>query len=98
MQPLLARTPAYPGWKEGHHGWEELSHIKCNHASFKFCAPSCLDDMSKKAASTFGGVLTNPSKLVGMKDSMLGCLKLQPVGEHFLKHLAQSVQKNNREK
>jgi hypothetical protein len=40
----------------------------------------------------------NPSKLVGMKDSMFGCFKLQPVGEHFLKHLAQSVQKNNQAK
>jgi hypothetical protein len=28
--------------------------------------PSCLDNVSKKASSIFGGVLTNPSKLVGM--------------------------------
>jgi hypothetical protein len=26
---------------------------------------------------------------------MFGCFKLQPIGEHFLKHPAQSVQKNN---
>jgi hypothetical protein len=26
---------------------------------------------------------------------MFSCFKLQPIGEHFLKHLAQSVQKNN---
>jgi hypothetical protein len=25
----------------------------------------------------------NPSKLVGMEDSMFGCFKLQPIGEHF---------------
>jgi hypothetical protein len=54
----------------------------------EFCMPSCLDDMSEKAASVFGGVLTNPSKLVGMEHSIFGCLKLQPVGEHFLKHFA----------
>jgi hypothetical protein len=56
---------------------------------------SCLNNVSEKAPSIFGGVLTNPSKLVGMEDSMFGCFKLQPIGEHFLKHLAQSVQKNN---
>jgi hypothetical protein len=47
--------------------------------------------VSKKAPSIFSGVLTNPSKLVGMEDSIFRCFKLQPIGEHFLKHLAQSV-------
>jgi hypothetical protein len=74
---------------------EKLSQVKCNHTSFEFCMPPCSDHVSKKAPSIFGGVLTNPSKLVGMEDSMFSCFELQPIGEHFLKHLAQSVQKNN---
>jgi hypothetical protein len=79
-------------------GGEELTQVKGDHTSFEFCMPSCLDDVGKKAASIFGGVLTNPSKLVGMKDSMFSRLKLQPVGEHFLKHLAQCIQKSNQAK
>jgi hypothetical protein len=60
--------------------------------------PSHADDMSEEATSIFNGVLTNTPKLVGMEDSVFSCFQLQPIGEHFLKHPAQSVQKNNQAK
>jgi hypothetical protein len=74
---------------------KKLSKVKGGHASLEFGTPSCPDDMSEEATSILGGVLTNTSKLVGVEDSVFGCFKLQPIGEHFLKHLAKSVQENN---
>jgi hypothetical protein len=79
-------------------GREELSKVKSDHTSFELGMPSCPDNVSTEAPSIFGGVLTNTFKLVGMEDSMFGCFKLQPIGEYFLKHLAQSVQENNQVK
>jgi hypothetical protein len=76
-------------------GRQKLSKVKGDHASFELSTPSCSDNVSEKAPSIFSGVLTNSPKLVGMEYSMFSCFKLQPIGEHFLKHLAQSVQKNN---
>jgi hypothetical protein len=53
-----------------------------------------MDNMGEEAASIFGGVMMKTPKLVGMEDSILSCLKLQPVGEHFPQHFVQSFQKN----
>jgi hypothetical protein len=75
-------------------GWEKLSEVKGDHASLEFSMPSPVDNMSEDATSIFSGVLTNAPELVRMKDSMFRCFKLQPIKEHFLKHLAQSVKKN----
>jgi hypothetical protein len=96
MQPLLAKTLLIQDGKKDIviDGGEKLSKVKGDHASLEFSMPSHTDDMSEEATSILSGVLTNTSKLVRVEDLMFSCLKLQPIGEHFLKHLAQSVQKN----
>jgi hypothetical protein len=79
-------------------GREKLSEVKSNHASLELGTPSCPDNMSEEATSILGGVLTSTLELVGVEDSVFSCFKLQPIGEHFLKHLAWSVQENNQAK
>jgi hypothetical protein len=69
-------------------GREKLSKVKGNHTNLELGMPSCLDDVSEEATSILGEVLTNTLELVGMEDSMFGCFKLQPIGEHSLKCFA----------
>jgi hypothetical protein len=79
-------------------GREKLSEVKGNHISFELGMPSCTDNVSEEATSILSEVLTKAPKLVGVEDSVFSCFKLQPIGKHFLKHLAQSVQENNQAK
>jgi hypothetical protein len=67
------------------HGRKELSEVKGDNASLEFGTPSSPDNVGKEATSIFSGVLTNPSELVGMEDTVLGSFELHSGGQHFLK-------------
>lgn len=59
-------------------GRKELSKVKSNHASLELGTPSCINNMCEEATHIFGRVLMNTSKLIGVENTVPGCLKLVP--------------------
>ena len=76
-------------------GREELCNVKGNHTSLEALGPARANQVSEKEASIFSGPLSNATKLVGMKDTVLDSVKLESPSNHLLNKLAKGVEQNN---
>jgi len=76
-------------------GREELCNVKDNHTSLEALGPARANQVSKKETSIFSGPLSDTTKLVGMKDTVLDSIKLESPGNHLLNELAKGVEQDN---
>jgi len=79
-------------------GREELCNVKGNHTSLEALGPARANQVSKKETSIFGRPLSDATKLVGMKDTVLDSIKLESPGNHLLNELTKGVEQDNRSK
>jgi len=77
---------------------EELCNVKGNHTSPEALGPARANQMSEKQTSIFSRPLSDATKLVGIKDTVLDSVKLELPGNHLLNELAKGVEQNNRSK
>ena len=79
-------------------GRKELCNVKGNHTSLEALGPARANQVSEKEASIFSRPLSDATKLVGMKDTVLDSVKLESPSNHLLNELAKSVEQDNRSK
>jgi len=79
-------------------GREELCNVKGDDTSLEALGPARADQMSKKETSIFSRPLSNATKLVGMKDTVLDSIKLESPSNHLLNELVKGVEQDNRSK
>jgi len=77
---------------------EELCNVKGNHTSLEALGPARANQVSKKESSIFSRPLSNATKLVGIKDTVLDSIKLESSGNHLLNELAKGIEQDNRSK
>jgi len=77
-------------------GREELCNVKGNHTSLKALGPARANQVSEKETSIFSRPLSDATKLVGMKDTVLDSIKLESPSNYLLNELAKGVEQNNR--
>jgi len=76
-------------------GGKELCNVKGNHTSLEALGPARVNQVSEKETSIFSRPLSDATKLVGMKDTVLDSVKLEPPGNHLLNELAKGVEQDN---
>ena len=79
-------------------GREELCNVKGNHTSLEALGPARADQMREKETSIFSRPLSDATKLVGMKDTVLDSIKLESPSNHLLNKLAKGIEQDNRSK
>jgi len=77
---------------------EELCNVKGNHTSLEALGPARANQVSKEKSSIFSRPLSNATKLVGIKDTMLNSIKLELPSNYLLNELAKGVEQDNRSK
>jgi len=77
---------------------EELCNVKGNNTSLEAFGPARANQVSEKETSVFSRPLSDATKLVGMKDTMLDNIKLESPGNHLLNEFAKGVEQDNRSK
>jgi len=79
-------------------GREELCNVKGNNTSLEALGPARANQVSEKETSIFSRPLSNTTKLVGMKDTVLDSIKLESPSNHLLNKLAKGIEQDNRSK
>ena len=69
-----------------------------DNTSLEALGPARANQVSKKESSIFSRPLSDATKLVGMKDTVLDSIKLESPGNHLLNELAKGVEQDNRSK
>ena len=77
-------------------GREKLCNVKGDDTSLEALGPARVNQVSKKKTSIFSGPLSNATKLVRMKDTVLDSIKLESPGNYLLNELAKGVEQDNR--
>ena len=77
---------------------EELCNVKGDDTSLEALGPARANQVSKEETSIFSRPLSNATKLVGMKNTVLDSIKLESPGNHLLNELAKGVEQDNRSK
>ena len=77
---------------------EELCNVKGDDTSLEALGPARANQVSKKETSIFSRSLSNATKLVGVKDTVLNSVKLESPSNHLLNELAKGVEQDNRSK
>jgi len=76
-------------------GREELCNVKGNNTSLEALGPARANQVSEKETSIFSRPLSNTTKLVGMKDTVLDSIKLESPSNHLLNKLAKGIEQDN---
>jgi len=76
-------------------GREELCNVKGHHTSLEALGPARVNQVGEKETSIFSRPLSDATKLVGMKDTVLDSIKLESPSNHLLNELAQGVEQDN---
>jgi len=79
-------------------GREELCNVEGNHTSLEALGLARANQVSKEETSIFSRPLSNATKLVRMKDTVLDSIKLESPSNHLLNELAKGVEQDNRSK
>ena len=72
-------------------GREELCNVKGDDTSLEALGPARANQVGEKETSIFSRPLRDTTKLVGMKDTVLDSIKLEPPSNHLLNALAKGV-------
>jgi len=79
-------------------GREELCNVKGDDTSLEALGPARANQVGEKETSIFSRPLSDTTKLVGIKDTVLDSIKLESPGNHLLNELAKGVEQDNRSK
>jgi len=79
-------------------GREELCNVKGDDTSLEALGPARANQVGEKETSIFSGPLSDTTKLVGIKDTVLDSIKLESPGNYLLNELAKGVEQDNRSK
>jgi len=74
---------------------EELCNVKGNHTSLEALGPARANQVSEKETTIFSKPLSDATKLVGMKDTVLDSIKLESPSNYLLNELAKGVEQDN---
>jgi len=77
-------------------GREELCNVKGDDTSLEALGPARANQVGEKETSIFSRPLSDTTKLVGIKDTVLDSIKLESPGNHLLNELAKGVEQDNR--
>jgi len=70
-------------------------NVKGDDTSLEALGPASANHVGEKETSIFSRPLRDTSKLVGMQDTVLDCIKLESPGNHLLNELAKGVEQDN---
>jgi len=79
-------------------GRKELCNVEGDDTSLEALGRAKANQVSEKETSVFGRPLSDATKLVGMKDTVLDSIKLELPSNHLLNELAKGVEQDNRSK